>query len=192
MEEEGEGEDNAQDEGKDEEGVDEDNTEDDDDMANDSKLEEEESNTEETEDKENEEDEDNHDNDTTSSGELLQPKRREILIRQKNPNYMSLLNLREEGYDVIRYTTKSGKSLEYSATDKEEWNIIKKLIKKPAPGAQWRALYYTASTAKQYSTTKRSGKGFAEGFTTLSDEELSGNVNTIIASPKNLVVRNQQ
>ena len=41
---------------------------------------------------------------------------------------MSLLNLREEGYDVIRYTTKSGKSLEYSATDKEEWSIIKKLI----------------------------------------------------------------
>ena len=39
------------------------------------------------------------------------------------------MNLREEGYDVIRYTTKSGKSLEYSATDKEEWNIIKKLIK---------------------------------------------------------------
>ena len=158
MDEEGEGEDNAQDEGKDEEGVDEDNTKDDDDIANDSKLEEEESNTEETEDKENEEDEDNHDNDTTSSGKLLQPKRREILFRQKNPNYMSLLNLREEGYDVIRYTTKSGKSLEYSATDKEEWNIIKKLINKAAPGAQWRALYYTASTAKQHSTTKRSGK----------------------------------
>ena len=97
---------------------------------------------------------------------------------------MSLLNLREEGYDVIRYTTKSGKSLEYSATDKEEWNIIKKLIKKPAPGAQWRALYYTASTAKQHSTTKRSGKSFAEGFTTLSDEELSDNVNTIIDGPK--------
>ena len=90
---------------------------------------------------------------------------------------MSLLNLREEGYDVIRYTTKSGKSLEYSATDKEEWNIIKKLINKAAPGAQWRALYYTASTAKQHSTTKHSGKGFVEGFTTLSDEELSGNVN---------------
>ena len=103
---------------------------------------------------------------------------------------MSLLNLREEGYDVIRYTTKSGKSLEYSATDKEEWNIIKKLINKAAPGAQWRALYYTASTAKQHSMTKRSGTSFAEGFTTLSDEELSGNVNTIIDSQKNLVVRN--
>ena len=40
MDKEGEGEDNAQDDGKDEEGVDEDNTEDDDDIANDSELEE--------------------------------------------------------------------------------------------------------------------------------------------------------
>ena len=105
---------------------------------------------------------------------------------------MTLLNLREKGYDVICYTTKSGKSLEYSATDDKEWTIVKKLIEKPAPGAQWRALYYTASTTKQHSTTKHSGKSFAEGFTILSDEKLSDNVNTIIDGPKNLVLRNQQ
>ena len=45
-------------------------------------------------------------------------------------------------------------------------------------------MYYTASTAKQHSTTKGSGKGFVEGFTTSSDEELSSNVSTIIDSPK--------
>ena len=97
---------------------------------------------------------------------------------------MTLLNLREKGYDVIRYTTKSGKSLEYSATDDEEWTIVKKLIEKPAPGAQWRALYYAAPTVKQHSTTKGSGKSFVEGFTTLSDEEFNGNVSTFIGSPK--------
>ena len=82
--------------------------------------------------------------------------------------------------------------MEYSATNKEEWSIVKKLIDKPPPGAQWRALYYTASTAKQHSTTKGSGKRFVDGFMILSDEELSGNVNAIIDGPKNLVMRNQQ
>ena len=45
-------------------------------------------------------------------------------------------------------------------------------------------MYYAAPTVKQHSTAKGSGKSFAEGFTTLSDEELSGNVSTFIDSPK--------
>ena len=55
-----------------------------------------------------------------NSGEVLQPKLQACIYKQTNPNKMKILTLREKGYDILRYTTKGGKSLEYTITDDEE------------------------------------------------------------------------
>ena len=53
---------------------------------------------------------------------------------------MSLLNLRDIGFGIVRYTAKGRKPLEYGVMDGNEWNTVKKLIDNPASGAIWRAL----------------------------------------------------
>ena len=131
------------------------------------------------EESEEEKDDDNGDIDDASffedaianSGEVLQPKPQAILSKQKNPNKMTMLTLRAKGYDIMRYTTKGGKSLEYTITDPEEWGISKNLIENPPPGATWIVLRYTPPTTKRNSKTEGSGKSYAPGFSTPSDEE---------------------
>ncbi len=113
-----------------------------------------------------------------SSGEVLQPKPKAIVSKKMNPNKLTLLNLRDNGFGIVRYTAKGGKPLEYNIVEESEWKTVKKLIIKPASGATWRALKYVAPTAKKVTKKKNSGKGFAKGFTTLSDTEQGENEKT--------------
>lgn len=155
--------------------------------------EEEQENEEEEEDEETDEDTDDADDDDdavdaadaddasfindviASSGEVLQLKPRAVLSKLTNLNYMSLLNLRDNGFGFVWYIAKGGKPLEYNAMYQSEWKTVKKLIAKPASGATWKALYYVAPTAKKHKRKKNSGKGFSKGFITLSDEKESRN-----------------
>ena len=84
---------------------------------------------------------------------------------------MTMLTLRAKGYDIMRYMTKGGKSLEYTITDEEEWGISKNLIENPPLGATWIVLRYTPPTTKLNSKTEGSGKSYALGFSTPLDEE---------------------
>ena len=59
---------------------------------------------------------------------MLQPKLKAVFSKKMNPNYMSLLNLRDIGFDFVQYTAGSGKPLEYNVMKKPEWDIVKNLI----------------------------------------------------------------
>ena len=105
-----------------------------------------------------------------SSGEVLQPEPRAVFSKIVNPNYMSMLHLRDNGYNFVRYTAKGGKPLEFDIMEKNDWKTFKGLIANPDSGATWKALYYVAPTEKKHKK-KNSGKSYANGFTTGSDEE---------------------
>ena len=118
---------------------------------------------------------------------MLQPKVKAVFSKKMNPNYMPLLNLRDIGFGFVQYTADGGKPLEYNVTNKPEWDIVKNLINNNARGATWRALYYVAPTAKKQNKKKKGGRGYAKGFTTLSDTEESHNEKPVAAdvgSPK--------
>ena len=179
--------------GNEQEGDEQASTEDENDEEDD-ELEKEELNEEEMEEEENEQGDVACDDDAddasfiddlvVSSGDVLYPKSKAFFSKQKNPNYMTLLNLRDNGFSFVRYTAQGRKPREYNVMNTKEWNIVKKLIGKPTPGAVWRALHYSASTAEKHSTKKNSRKSFAKGFTTLSDAELSDYESTVAGSAK--------
>ena len=111
-----------------------------------------------------------------SSGEVLQPKPRAVFSNIENPNYMSMLHLRDNGYSFLWYTADGGKPMDFNVKDDGDWKTSKKLIATPPPGATWKAFYYVAPTAKIAPTAKKQknknrGKAFAPGFTTGSDDE---------------------
>ena len=111
-----------------------------------------------------------------SSGEVLKPKPRAMFSNIENPNYMSMLHLRDNGYSYLRYTADGGKPMDFNVKDDGDWKTSKKLIATSTPGATWKAFYYVAPTAKIAPTAKKQkkknrGKAFAPGFTTGSDNE---------------------
>ena len=83
-----------------------------------------------------------------SSGEVLQPEPKAVFSKILNPNYMSMLHLRDNGYNFVRYTAKGGKPLEFDIMDKSDWKTFKTLIANPNSGATWKRLYYVTPTKK--------------------------------------------
>ena len=158
--------------GNEQEGDEQATTEDENDEEDD-ELEKEELNEEEMEEEENEQGDVACDDDAddasfiddlvVSSGDVLYPKSKAFFSKQKNPNYMTLLNLRDNGFSFVRYTAQGRKPREYNVMNTKEWNIVKKLIGKPTPGAVWRALHYSASTAEKHSKKRTVGKALRRG-----------------------------
>ena len=118
---------------------------------------------EEQESEENMDDDDDDDNDTdsfiaddssfsfdviASSGEVLQPEPKAVFSNIVNPNYMSMLHLRDNCYNFVWYTAKGGKPLEFDIMDKSDWKTLKTLIANPNSGATWKVLYYVTPTKK--------------------------------------------
>ena len=60
-----------------------------------------------------------------SSGEVLQPKPRAVFSNIENPNYMSMLHLRDNGYSFLRYTADGRKPMDFDVRDESDWKMRK-------------------------------------------------------------------
>ena len=72
--------------------------------------------------------------------------------------------------------------VEFNFIDQSENKTLCNLIGKNEDGAKWRALYYKPASPSKKKNMKGPGNIFAEGFTTLSDEDESGDDDNKTAS----------
>ena len=98
-----------------------------------------------------------------------------IFGKSINPNIMTIHGYCDEGYGIVHFTPKGGKSIEYDMCEKTNLESIRYLICNPPKGTIWRVLRYELPNPKK---AQKQGRSHAPGFTTPSDDEGSAKVIT--------------
>ncbi len=110
------------------------------------------------------------------------PQYKTIMGELDNPNMMTIMEQRNEGFPFVRFTAKDGYPIDFDMMTKRDRETVRGLIHSPMKGSVWKVFRKEEVKSKEIKKQKKTGRNHAPGFTTPSDDEED---TTKVSSAKN-------